>query len=88
MELGLNGDFKYVFPSTIWTSLPSLMSRSNHRTAIAHCVREQVHMYQKSLFLLGHPPEGLAFQNEDLRTSFLPGLNVTAARSLDQVLSG
>ena len=44
-------------------------------------------MYQKSLFLLGHPPEGLGFQDEDLRTSFLPGLNVTAARSLDQVPS-
>ena len=42
-------------------------------------------MYQKSLFLLGHPSEGLGFQDEDLRTSFLPGLNVTAARSLDQV---
>jgi len=63
------------------------ISLSNHRTAIAHCIREQVHMYQKSLFLLGHPSEGLGFQDEDLRTSFLPGLNVTAARSLDQVPS-
>jgi len=60
---------------------------SYSRTAIAHCIREQVHMYQKSLFLLGHPSEGLSFQDEDLRTSFLPSLNVTAARSLDQVPS-
>ena len=44
-------------------------------------------MFQKSLFLLGHPSEGLGFQDEDLRTSFLPSLNVTAARSLDQVPS-
>ena len=44
-------------------------------------------MYQKSLFLLGHPSEGLGFQDEDLRTSFLPSLNVTAARSLDQIPS-
>jgi len=44
-------------------------------------------MYQKSLFLLGHPSEALGFQDEDLRTSFLPSLNVTAARSLDQVPS-
>lgn len=57
------------------------------KTAIAHCIREQVHMYQKSLFILGHPSEGLGFQDEDLRTSFLPSLNVTAARSLDQVPS-
>ena len=40
-----------------------------------------------SLFLLGHPSEGLAFQDKDLRTSFLPNLNVTTARSLDQVPS-
>ena len=57
------------------------------RTAIAHCIREQAQMYQKSLFILGHPSEGLGFQDEDLRTSFLPSLNVTAARSLDQVPS-
>lgn len=57
------------------------------KTAIAHCIREQAHMYQKSLFILGHPSESLGFQDEDLRASFLPSLNVTAARSLDQVPS-
>ena len=68
-------------------STSPLTYHSYPRTAIAHCIREQVHMYQKSLFLLGHPSEGLGFQDEDLRTSFLPSLNVTAARSLDQIPS-
>ena len=76
----------YFRPAFVSLRLISI-SLSNHRTAIGHCIREQVHMYQKSLFLLGHPSEGLGFQDEDLRTSFLPGLNVTAARSLDQVPS-
>jgi SWI/SNF-related matrix-associated actin-dependent regulator of chromatin subfamily B member 1 len=85
MELGLNGDFKYVSPFCIDT--PLLTYHYYPRTAIAHCIREQAHMYQKSLFLLGHPSEGLGFQDEDLRTAFLPSLNVTAARSLDQIPS-
>lgn len=56
-----------------------------YRTAIAHCIREQVQMYHKSLFLVGgHSPDGPAIQDEDLRLSFLPSLS-SGARALDQV---
>ncbi|KAJ7772139.1 hypothetical protein DFH07DRAFT_734479 [Mycena maculata] len=54
------------------------------RTAIAHSIREQVHAYQKSLFLVGHPMDGTPVQDEDLRTSFLPSLS-SGARAIDQV---
>ncbi|PCH37509.1 SNF5-domain-containing protein [Wolfiporia cocos MD-104 SS10] len=53
-------------------------------TAIAHSIREQVQIYQKSLFLVGHPSDGSAVQDDDLRMSLLPSLT-TAARSMDQV---
>ncbi|KAG6916643.1 hypothetical protein DXG01_006064 [Tephrocybe rancida] len=56
------------------------------KTAIAHSIREQVQTYQKSLFLVGHPSDGTAVQDEDLRMSFLPSLT-TAARPIDQVSS-
>lgn len=56
------------------------------RTAIAHSIREQVQVYQKSLFLVGHPSDGSAVQDEDLRLSFLPSLS-TGARSMDQVVA-
>ncbi|KAJ7099593.1 hypothetical protein B0H15DRAFT_771273 [Mycena belliarum] len=54
------------------------------RTAIAHSIREQVHAYQKSLFLVGHPMDGTAVQDEDLRNAFLPSLS-SGARAMDQV---
>ncbi|KAF7321532.1 hypothetical protein MKEN_00674100 [Mycena kentingensis (nom. inval.)] len=47
------------------------------KTAIAHSIREQIHAYQKTVFLLGS-------QDEDLRNSVLPPLS-TGARTLDQV---
>jgi SWI/SNF-related matrix-associated actin-dependent regulator of chromatin subfamily B member 1 len=56
------------------------------RTAIAHSIREQVQTYQKSLFLVGHPSDGSAVQDEDLRFAFLPSLS-SAARPSDQVPS-
>ncbi|KAF8241040.1 SNF5-domain-containing protein [Tricholoma matsutake] len=56
------------------------------RTAIAHSIREQVQTYQKSLFLVGHPSDGSAVQDEDLRSAFLPSLN-SATRPADQVPS-
>ncbi|KAF8556610.1 SNF5-domain-containing protein [Imleria badia] len=56
------------------------------KTAIAHCIREQVQVYQKSLFLVGHPADGSAVQDDDLRMSFLPGLT-SAARTMDQIQS-
>jgi SWI/SNF-related matrix-associated actin-dependent regulator of chromatin subfamily B protein 1 len=56
------------------------------RTAIAHCIREQIQTYQKSLFLVGHPSDGSPIQDDDLRTSFLPTLT-SGARPIDQVPS-
>ncbi|GLB39897.1 putative SNF5-domain-containing protein [Lyophyllum shimeji] len=56
------------------------------KTAIAHSIREQVQTYQKSLFLVGHPSDGSAIQDEELRLSFLPSLT-SAARPLDHVQS-
>ena len=56
------------------------------RTAIAHAIREQVAIYQKSLFLVGHPSDGSAIQDDDLRMSFLPTVS-TAARPVDQTQS-
>ncbi|KAF5384284.1 hypothetical protein D9615_003252 [Tricholomella constricta] len=55
-------------------------------TAIAHSIREQVQTYQKSLYLVGHPSDGSAIQDDDLRFSFLPSLT-SAARPLDQIQS-
>ncbi|TCD69938.1 SWI/SNF chromatin-remodeling complex subunit [Steccherinum ochraceum] len=54
------------------------------KTAIAHCIREQVQIFQKSLFLVGHPSDGSILQDDDLRMSLLPSLS-TGARSMDQV---
>ncbi|KXN82368.1 SWI/SNF chromatin-remodeling complex subunit SNF5 [Leucoagaricus sp. SymC.cos] len=54
------------------------------KTAIAHSIREQIHMFQKSLFLVGHPFDGTPIQDEELRQAFLPSL-ATGARSMDQV---
>lgn len=54
------------------------------RTAIAHSIREQVQIYQKSLFLVGHPSDGSAVLDDDLRMSLLPSL-VSGARSMEQV---
>ncbi|EPQ51859.1 SNF5-domain-containing protein [Gloeophyllum trabeum ATCC 11539] len=53
-------------------------------TAIAHSIREQIQTFQKSLFLVGHPSDGSAVQDDDLRMTFLPPL-ASAARALDQV---
>lgn len=54
------------------------------RTAVSHLIREQVQLYQKSLFLAG--PLGNIVPDEDFRASFLPTL-VHGARAIDQVLS-
>ncbi|KAI0701931.1 hypothetical protein BC835DRAFT_1501194 [Cytidiella melzeri] len=56
------------------------------KTAIAHSIREQVQLFQKSLFLVGHPSDGSAVQDDDLRMSLLPSLS-TGARSMDQVIA-
>lgn len=54
------------------------------RTSIAHSIREQIQMYQKSLFLVGHFSDGTPIQDEELRQAFLPSL-ATGARPMDQV---
>ena len=54
------------------------------RTGIAHSIREQVHTYQKSLFLVGHPSDGSVVQDDDLRMSFLSPVT-SVARPMDQV---
>ena len=41
-------------------------------------------IYQKSLFLVGHPSDGSAVQDDDLRMSLLPSLT-SGARSMEQV---
>lgn len=41
-------------------------------------------MYQKSLFLVGHPSDGTPIQDEELRQAFLPSL-AAGARPMDQV---
>ncbi|KAF7762167.1 hypothetical protein Agabi119p4_8760 [Agaricus bisporus var. burnettii] len=54
------------------------------KTSIAHSIREQIQMYQKSLFLVGHFSDGTPIQDEELRQAFLPSL-ATGARPMDQV---
>ena len=54
-----------------------------NRTAIAHSIREQVNIYQKSLFLVGHPSDGSAIQDDNLRTTFLPQVT-TVTRTTEQ----
>ncbi|KAH9474828.1 SWI/SNF chromatin-remodeling complex subunit SNF5 [Psilocybe cubensis] len=54
------------------------------KTAIAHSIREQVQTYQKSLFLVGHPSDGTAVQDDDIKQSFLPSLT-SGARPVSEV---
>lgn len=56
------------------------------KTAIAHNIREQVQVYEKSLFLVGHPMDGSTILDEDLRLAFLPSL-ASCIRPLDQVVT-
>ena len=60
------------------------MISEEYRTAIAHSIREQVHAYQKSLFLVGHPSDGSAVQDEELKQAFLPSL-ISGARPVSEV---
>jgi len=82
----------YLFPrrhhhdSCPWFADPSssCFLSPTTRTAIAHSIREQVQTYQKSLFLIGHPSDGTAVQDEELKQSFLPSL-VSGARPVSEV---
>ena len=81
-DLGLTGDFKCVFRIDEAFYLSHKTPISCYRTAIAHSIREQVHVHQKSLAIAGHPFDGTSVQDEDLKSSFLPVIK-TAARTLD-----
>lgn len=45
------------------------------RTAVAHSIREQASVYQKSLFLVGHPFDGTPVADDELRTTLLPPID-------------
>ncbi|KAG1841884.1 hypothetical protein C8R48DRAFT_571888, partial [Suillus tomentosus] len=51
------------------------------KTAIVHCIHEQVQIYQKSLFRVGHPQ-----MFKSTTCSFLPSL-ASGTRAMDQVKS-
>jgi SWI/SNF-related matrix-associated actin-dependent regulator of chromatin subfamily B protein 1 len=42
------------------------------KTAVAHDIHEQVQIYLRSLFLVGHPFDGTAILDDDIRLAFLP----------------
>lgn len=54
------------------------------RTAIAHSIREQVHVFVKSLLLVGYDFDGSSIPDDELRQSFLPALKSTW-RDLDAI---
>ncbi|KAK4668559.1 SWI/SNF chromatin-remodeling complex subunit [Podospora pseudoanserina] len=41
-------------------------------TAIAHCIREQVQLFTRSLYSVGHPFDGRPIEDPDLLAAFLP----------------
>jgi len=45
------------------------------RTAISHSIREQLHLYAKSLLLIGHTFDGSPIIDDELRDAFLPSLD-------------
>lgn len=71
---------------SLWFLLRPTDASSMSRTAIAHCIREQINVYQRSLVLVGYPSDGWMTQDEDLRIAFLPTL-MAGARPMDQVQS-
>ncbi|KAF7726437.1 SWI/SNF chromatin-remodeling complex subunit [Apophysomyces ossiformis] len=44
------------------------------KTAIAHSIREQIHVFIKSLLLVGHEFNGTPVTDDDLKSSFLPAV--------------
>ncbi|KAI9598677.1 hypothetical protein BDF19DRAFT_392592 [Syncephalis fuscata] len=61
-------------PEEVATNVAAEMALSGeYCTAIAHSIREQVYVYEKTLSLLGHAPESNALaSDEELRANFLP----------------
>ncbi|TPX13784.1 uncharacterized protein E0L32_005728 [Thyridium curvatum] len=53
-------------------------------TAIAHCIREQTHLFTRSLYSIGHPFDGRPIEDPDLVTAFLPSPLPTVFRPQQQ----
>lgn len=53
-------------------------------TAIAHCIREQVQLFTKSLYIVGHPFDGRPVEDPDLVSALLPSPLVTVFRPQQQ----
>lgn len=51
-------------------------------TAIAHSIREQCHMFTKSLYITGHPFDGRPVEDADISTNFLPSPLPTVFRPM------
>lgn len=47
---------------------------ANFRTAIAHSIREQIHVYIKSLLLVGYEFNSSSTIDDEIKSSFLPQL--------------
>lgn len=54
-------------------------------TAIAHNIREQTQLFHKSLFLVGYSFDGLAVNEDEIRSHLLPPLRLMTQGSKDQV---
>src|ERR1700761_1614541 len=54
------------------------------KTAIVHSIREQLYTFQKSLFLVGYPPDVSSIPDQDLKEFFLPHVTPSSiARSAE-----
>jgi hypothetical protein len=55
--------------------MPNLTNKESYRTAIAHSIREQIHVYIKSLLLVGYEfTTSSSIADDEIRHSFLPHL--------------
>jgi SWI/SNF-related matrix-associated actin-dependent regulator of chromatin subfamily B protein 1 len=53
-------------------------------TAIAHCIHEQVQLFTKSLYIVGHPFDGRPVEDADLVAAFMPSPITSAFRPHQQ----
>ncbi|KAK6219025.1 hypothetical protein LQW54_002527 [Pestalotiopsis sp. IQ-011] len=60
-------------PEDFAVSMAKEMSLSGEFiTAIAHCIREQIQLFTRSLYSIGHPFDGRPIEDPDLVAAFLP----------------
>ncbi|KAH6654016.1 hypothetical protein BKA67DRAFT_516936 [Truncatella angustata] len=72
-------------PEEFATSMAKEMSLSGEFvTAIAHCIREQTHLFARSLYSIGHPFDGRPIEDPDLVAAFLPSPLPTVFRPQQQ----